>query len=230
MKLKTLLTILTVGLLTQVFGHTIKTDTTFLLKEDVDGKLHTIFIDKNKNSKFYPSISHFEFGLFDNENYKISLDYLAKTNQTLTKRKSIIPWTTWVTLKQYKKQFYVYHPCDFLYHFRQSINDTTFIDWTGEGPNANKIISSKKIDSKTYELQLDGIYEKTRTIKIHIIDGKLGIAVFEQKSNNNDVEYYLMIAGGKIRNVPVIVNYCPTQKQMEFDFEEPDYKELLSTT
>jgi hypothetical protein len=228
MKLKTILTILTFGLVSQVFGQTTKNDTTFLLKETVDG-LHIIFIDYSKDSKFYTSISDFKFGLFDSASYKISLEYLKENNQTLTKKAPIIPWTNWVTLKQYKGQFYAYYPSDFLFHFSQSINDTTFIDWTGEGPNANKIIDSRKIDSKTYEFRLDGIYEKDRKLKIHIIDNKKCIAVFEQRSNGNDVQYYLMIAAEKIKSVPIIVNYCRTQKQLEFEFETPDYKTMLKS-
>jgi len=228
--LRTILTILTLGLVSQVFGQTNQKDTTFLLKETVDGELHTIFIDNNKSSKFYPDILDFKFGRFDKESYTSSLDYLKENNQPLIKKKPLIPLTTWVTLKQYKGQLYAYHPCDFLFHFRQSINDTTFIDWTGEGPVANKIVNSKKIDSKTYEFHLVGIYDKEQKLTIHIIDNKKGIAVFEQLSSNaTDKRYYLMIAADKIKSVPIIVNYCPTQKQMELEFETPDYKTMLKS-
>jgi hypothetical protein len=139
----------------------------------------------------------------------------------LTKAKPIIPWTNWVTLKQHKGQYYAYHPCDFLFHFRQSINDTTFIDWTGEGPVANKILEQKKIDSKTYEFILTGIYDQDRILIIHILDKKKGIAIFEEK-RGKDRNVYLMIADDKIKSVPIIVNHCPTQKQTELEFDAID--------
>lgn len=228
-KLRNILTILTIGTTFQLFGQNVGKDTTFIFKDRVDGELQTIFIDNKKDSKFYDSISHFNFQHFDNDSYKYSTDYFKEQKLTLTKTKPVIPWKNWVTLKQYKGKLYVYHPCDFLFHFRQSVNDTTFIDWTGEGPVANKIIEQKKIDSKTYEFKLTGIYDHDRKIIIHIIDLNKGIAVFEQINSGTDKIFYLMIAADKIKSVPIIVNHCPTQKQTELQFDEPNFKTLLTT-
>ena len=227
--LRNILTILIIGTTFQLFGQSVGNDTTFIFKATVDGELQTIFIDNNKDSRFYDNISHFNFQYFDKDSYKISTDYFKENKLTLSKEKPVIPWTNWVILKQYKGNFYAYHPCDFLFHFRQSINDTTFIDWTGEGPVANKIIDQKKIDSKTYEYKLTGIYDQERKITIHIIDFKKGIAVFEQTANGIDKRYYLMIAANKVKSVPIIVNHCPTQKQSELEFDKTDFKALLTT-
>jgi len=38
-----------------------------------------------------------------------------------------------------------------------------------------------------------------------------------------------MISADKIKTVPIIVNYCPTQKQSEFEFETPDYLTLIKS-
>jgi hypothetical protein len=219
--LRNILTILTIGTTFQLFGQGIGKDTTFIFKDTVDGELQTIFIDNNKDSKYYDKISQFNFQHFDNDSYKYSTDYFREQKLTLTKAKPVIPWTNWVTLKQYKGQYYSYHPCDFLFHFRQSINDTTFIDWTGEGPVANKITEQKKINNKTYEFNLTGIYDQDRSLTIHIIDKKKGIAIFEQRIGK-DRKVYLMIAAEKIKSVPLIVNYCPTQKQTELEFDAID--------
>ena len=226
--LRNILTILAIGTAFQLFGQNVGKDTTFIFKEKIDGEFQTIFIDNNKDSKFYGDISHFNFQNFDEGSYKISTDYLKKNKQALTKTKPVITWTNWVTLKQYKGNFYVYHPCDFLFHFRQSINDTSFIDWTGEGPVANKIIEQKKINSTTFELRLTGVYHQDRKITVHIIDPEKGIAVFEVATAGIEKEYYLMIAADKIKSVPVIVNDCPTQKQSELEFDKPDFKALLT--
>ena len=229
MTARNILTILTIGITFQLFGQSNGKDTTFIFKSIADEDYHIIFIDNNKNSKFYDKISQFNFQHFDNESYKYSTDYLKENKLTLTKAKPVIPLTNWVTLKQYKGEFYAYKPSDFLFHFRQSVNDTTFIDWTGEGPEANKIIEQKKIGNKTYEFKLTGIAHQVRTLIIHIIDLEKGIAVFEQTTDGTDKRYYLMIAAEKIKSVPIIVNYCPTQKQLELEFDKPDFKTLLTT-
>lgn len=59
---------------------------------------------------------------------------------------------------------------------------------------------------------------------------KNGIAVFEENTKGYPPGYYLMIAANKIRNFPIIVNYCKTNKQLEFNFDNPDYRKLLSGT
>ena len=84
---------------------------------------------------------------FDNQSYQNSMDFLKENKLILTKKTPVISQTKWVTLKQYKGKFYAYHPCDFYSHFRISINDTTFIDWTGE-TEASKIVAQRKLTTK----------------------------------------------------------------------------------
>lgn len=223
-----ILSILIIGTALQLFGQNSENDTTFIFKDTVDGELETIFIDYNTDSKFYVKVSDFHFKYFDKDSYRYSIDYLKEQKLSLTHSKPIVPWVSWVILKQYKDKYYVYCPCDFWFHFRQSINDTTYIDWTGEGPVANKIIDQKKIDDTTYEFKLTGIYHRDRKVIIHIIDFKKGIAVFEEAIDRLDKKYYLMIAADKITSVPIIVNYCTTQKQMELKFDKVDFKALLA--
>ena len=225
--LKNIQTAIIIGLTFPAFGQA---DTVFIQKDSLLGSSQSIFFDNNRNSKFYDKINYWEFLTFDNQSYQNSMDFLKENKLTLTKKTPVIPQTKWVTLKQYKGTFYAYHPCDFYSHFRISINDTTFIDWTGEGPEASKILKQKKIDDKTYEFKLAGIADKDRKLKIHIIDSKNGIAVFEETNNNGDENYYyLMVASDKIRNLPLIVNCCKEYKQLELRFDKPNFKELLKT-
>ena len=227
--LRNILTIVMIGLALPLFGQVNSKDTVFIQKGSLLGTAQSIYFDENKNSKFYDKITYFHFLRFDNASYKYSTDYLKENKLTLTKKKPIIPWTKWVTLKQYKDILYAYHPCDFYTHFRSSINDTTYIDWTGEGPVANKIIEQKKVNDNTYEFKLTGIYDKNRKLIIHIMDRNKGIAIFEEINNGTDNNYYLMIAADKIKSVPLIVYNCETQKQIELRFDEPNYIELLKT-
>jgi hypothetical protein len=221
MKLKYILIILFIGVSFQLLAQKAIKDTIFILKDTVEGHVQTIFIDDNRESLLYEEISHFEFQHFDKISYNNSIDYFKEHNITLTKAKPVIPLTNWVTLKQYKGQYYVYHPCDFLFHFQQSINDTTFIYWTGEGPVANKIIEQKKINSGTYKFLLTGINDHNRSLIIHILNKKKGIAIFEEKVGERRTVYF-MIAANKIRRVPIIVNHCPKQKQLELEFDAID--------
>lgn len=96
---------------------------------------------------------------------------------------------------------------------------------------ANKILTYKKVDEKTFSLSLTSIDRPKRKLTIHIIDKQKGIAIFEElyddRGKYRGKQYYLMIDATKIKLLPIIVNYCQTQKQMEFDFDEPDFKKLL---
>lgn len=223
--LKDILTAIIIGLTFPAFGQV---DTVFIHKDSLLGTSQSIFFDNNRNSKFYDKINYWEFLTFDNQSYQNSLDFLKESKLTLTKKIPVISETKWVTLKQYKGTFYAYHPCDFYSHFRISINDTTFIDWTGEGPEASKILEQKKIDDRTFEFKLTGIANKDRKLIIHIIDSKKGIAVFEETNNNpNEKYYYLMVDSESIRNLPLIVNCCEEYKQLDLRFDEPNFKELL---
>jgi hypothetical protein len=198
-------------------------DTTFLLKEPE----HSIFIDQSKTSQFYNRISDFNFGKFDKDSYKYSLQYLKDKSFKLTKINLKNVPKKWIILKYYNKNFYTYHPSDFYSHYKISITDTAFIDYGGEGPTANKIISYKKVDDQTFSFSLTGAERPKRKLNIHIIDKQNGIAIFEELVDDKYNQIYLMIDATKIRQLPIIVNYCATQKQLEFDFDEPDYKKLL---
>ena len=139
-------------------GQRTTIDTTFLLKEPD----HSIFIDNSKRSKFYDNISDFHFGKFDNDSYKYSLKYLKDKGLRLTKNNIFDIPKKWIILKYYKNNFYTYHPSDFYSHFKVSITDTAFIDYGGEGPMANKIISYKKINQNTFSFSLKGVERPKR--------------------------------------------------------------------
>lgn len=202
-------------------------DTLYIYKDPQRGAAQSVYFDNDSNSAFYDRISYWDFLTFDQDSYAGSLDWLAKNKQPLTLKKPLIPYTRWVSLKQYQGRFYAYHPCDFYTHFRQSVNDSTFIDWTGEGPVASRILLEQKIAPDLYEFRLSGIYQPERKLRIHIIDPDRGIALFEEKNADNDTYYYLMIAAEKIRSVPLIVNNCEWQKQRELQFEQPNPEALL---
>jgi hypothetical protein len=80
-------------------------------------------------------------------------------------------------------------------------------------PMANKILSYKKIDNKTFSFVLTGVERPKRNLTIHIIDNQKGIAIFEEIFDNKNKLYYLMIDATKIKQFPIIVNYCKNQNK-----------------
>lgn len=209
------------------FGQTFQLDTTYIWKDSLLGSKQSTFYETNLNSKYYKGITDFSFGEFDKERYNNSLDYLIKKKLLLKHCKPILTARRWISLKLYKGQFYAYYPCDFYTNYKVSVNDTTYIDWTGEGPVANKIINQKKFNDTTFVIKTLGIYDINRQIIIHLIDKSKGIAIFEEQTKDG-ISFNLMISADKIKSVPFIVNNCETRKQLELKFEEPDFKKLLT--
>jgi hypothetical protein len=203
-------------------------DTLFFVREKKDSSYHRIFIDPNKNSHFYSQVSDFKISGFDSDTYKQTLNYLY-SQKLFPKKQSLndIP-TEWVMLETYKGTVYVYSPCDFYYHYKVKITDSTFIDWTGEGPEATYIQKFRKIDSFTFYFLLKSQFFSSRELTIKYINKEKGIAIFRSKFynlllNKSEERYQLMGDVKKIRNIPLLVNYCDYQKESELDFDQVNY-------
>jgi hypothetical protein len=214
--------------LQNIFAQPKESDTLFIFKDSIDGYAQSIFFETNTNSKFYDALTSFKFSDADKESYSNSITYLKKKYKKLTTQKTVLPFTNWIMIKQYKGQYCAYHPCDGLGFYRATINDTTFIDWETEGCEANKIISQKKITKNIFELNTEGYAYKKRTITFTIINQKKGIAVVETDAKDSLKDYYLMIRADKIKTVPFIINNCQYKKQQELKFDEINFKVLLN--
>lgn len=212
-----------------IFDYT-NSDTVFIKKDSLHGTAQSIFLEKNKGSKLYERMISFDLDRFgDRYNYNHSNEFFQENKITLIRQKPVISSTKWIILRNYKKNIVAYRPCDFYFYYKVSINDTTFIDWTGEGAVNNKIITQRKINDTTYYFELIGSMEKNRELIIHIIDKQKGIAIFEEVINKTDIFYHLMIAVEKVKSVPLIINNCKIDKQRELKFDEIDYEELLKS-
>jgi hypothetical protein len=223
-----ILTILFAVTYIQVHGQTFNRDTIHYYYDTEYDTKNFIFIEHNRNSDKYQGISSFTFSRFDSINYEMSIDYLHSNNFVLTHItiSDELP-KKWILLNLYKSDYYVYYPCNFLYHHKVIIADTTYVDWRGEGPEANKIVSFQKIDNKTFVFKLAGYNRHNQELKIHIIDKTNGIAVFEEVLPDRENIFYLMISADKIRNMPIIVNECIGEIQDELDFDLPNFEELI---
>ena len=200
-----------------------RNDTLFIIKDQKLGTKQSIYFENNKNSKFYEELKDYEFDDFDQQTYNESLKNI---NQKLNKQKPVFSETKWLPLYSYKNKYYVYNPCDFYTEYKVSINDSTLIDWTGDGPIANLILSQKKLRDNHYEFNLKSYQSRKLTIKI--IDKRRGIALFKNEYKNEIPEYLLMVATNKINEFPLIINNCETYKQNELKFDEIDIKKLTN--
>ena len=203
-------------------------DTLFFVRTKTDSFYHRIFVDDHKNSKFYSSVSDFTIKGFEKDTYERSLEYLY-SRKLFPKKKTLneIP-REWVMLETYKNKVYVNSPCDYYFHYRAKFTDSIFINWDGEGPEATYIERVIKEDQLTYHFFLKSQTYKSWELTIKYLDIEKGIAVFRKKFFNDifnkaDVRYQLMVEVKKMREIPLLVNYCDYQKESELEFDKIDY-------
>lgn len=219
--------LLALGVSHALAANTLPKNAVFLSKDTVDGTVVGIYIEPNRNSRQYQKLTIFELNGFDSLSYQNSLDQLREKGVRLGRIRNLLPWRQWVNLERYQGEYYAYKPCDFLVHYQWSINDTTLIDWYGEGPFACKVLWQKKLDAKTYQIRYTGELHRSAELTIRLVDPAKGVAIFRKVSNPGDTSYRLMIAADKIRSVPLMVNHCPTGKRNEFSFDDLDGKEWM---
>jgi hypothetical protein len=83
MKIQNILIALLIMSSYATYAQSAKKDTTFLLKEKRTIGYHTVFIDTNRNSAFYRTITDFSFISDDAERYASSLEFFK--GQKLTR-------------------------------------------------------------------------------------------------------------------------------------------------
>ena len=202
-------------------------DTIYLKRPNQLG--HSIFIDTNPNSVFYNKIANMDYTLRDSE-YRESINRLNAYKAWPTKpiHNIEIP-RNWCKLHLYQGKYYLYAPSDWS-DLKISLNDSVLFEMAMEKTiYANRNIS--KIGPNKYRLAPSSEYDGSKsTFEIYIFDPVKAIAVFKHVTLGKDMEAWtaLMVDINKIHQFPIIVNYTPQHKDMEFRFDEPDYGALLS--
>lgn len=131
----------------------------------------------------------------------------------------------YISLNKHQDNYYLYAPCDWMYHHEITIKEDSVFMLFGE-PDAYKIIQ-KNIDKRnitTYKLQNEFLSDVSLSVKV--LDQEKGISVlnFRRASNNH---YFLMVNSSKINQYPIIINDCPDTKVEEFEFDEIDAEKLF---
>jgi hypothetical protein len=203
-----------------------KKDTAFLRRSEAGDEYNAIFIDSSLKSRWYESVAFFKINNDAGSTYRYSLKELYKNGGKFKKNNIKGIPLKWVNIVQYNNRFYAYKPCDFMYHKILNVTDTTLNMYSEEGWEPFRINSFSAVSKNEFVINVTGP-SIIRSIKLTIIDQEKGIAVEEEVSNDGS-RFNLLVDADKIRKLPIIINYCPTQKAFEFDFPEPDWKALIS--
>lgn len=223
--MKTTLAFLFLLSMVQLFGQ----DTTFILKNRTKYFYHAIFFEPNKDSKYYRYVADFNFNEFDKRDYEGAVQKLKKNNPAPFPSYNFgkLP-RQWCLLFSHKGQLCIYSPSDYISNYQAAISDSTFIDYYGDGIMASRMQSFKQKNNKTYHFKLVNPSKNEKTLIIHWVDPLKGIAIFETPDKESPYRFRLMVQADKVKNFPLIVNYCDKQKQEEFDgFDKIDFKKWL---
>jgi len=202
-------------------------DTIFLTRQVADtpyASYHAVFVDTSM--KYKTDLTNFSFNNFDSATY---FDQLTNLRPLKGKRHLFNNFPKkWIALYQLKGKHYLYRPSDFGYHFRFEVNDSTTIDFTMEGPEPSRLDKISFVSLTHALIDRTNYWEGSR-VAIKLVDTARGIAVFTFCPTKSKKEGYqvLMVDVKKAHMFPTIVNYCPTDKQPEFDFDKIDFKSLL---
>lgn len=173
----------------------------FLVQNVFSQKTDTIFLLKTTNNSVY-----------------IEPDINSVQAKILTKTKDR---NTYIPIYQYRGKYYLYAPCDWIWHKTITIRNDSVVIRMGEEIISYKIQNKKK---GNYHLQDSGV-----KLSIKIIDKKKGTSIVKLGSPNSADNYFLMVNAYKSGKYPVIVNSCPYNKAEEFEFDNIDLEKLFNT-
>ncbi len=202
-------------------------DTVFLKREVADRPYpfyHAVFIDTG--IKFKTELTSFNFNHFDSATYFDQLTNLRPLKNSKTSIKNNFP-RKWIALYKLKGKYYLYRPSDLGNLFRFELTDSTTIDFSMEGPEPSRI-NKVSFPSPTQAIITRTNYWEGKQVSIKIVDQAKGIAVFTFSPTKYNKHGYkiLMVDGAKAHLFPIVVNYCQTDKQPEFEFDKIDFKSL----
>lgn len=180
-----------------IFGQNEK-DTVFI-KKTLENK---IYIEENKNAKFYKEIDDFS--------------YVNEKEECLN----------WVSFQKYNNKYFLYLPCEKGNLNKVSLSKNYISIKSMESYNL-KISNFKR--SNNYYKYIGFIDDSNVKMKleIKIIDEINQIAVFKYTNfNTKSTDYQLMINSKNISNFEIIINECHNEKVKEVEFDNLDLKKL----
>lgn len=210
------------------FLHAQQNDT-LLVQKNGDGQPSGfVYISGSQNSAYYERIRDFRFSSADSQAYRHSLEY--KPGETAPARirpghkvPAALP-RQWCRVYMYRGNVYAYAPADPRQYKRTLLSDTTLTEFYADGPYASVTDSLRSIGKNRWELSVFHSAKEESKLRIHIIDKKRKLAVFEHLSPDGTSFYRLMAAASHIHKLPLIVQ----EGTAVFRFDTPDFKGLLN--
>lgn len=167
---------------------------------------HFIFIDHNRRSKFYEPLLNFALNTSAQEQYD---DFLKKQqDKTPVSLPPDLP-RQWVAVHEYQNDYCAYYPSDFGNQYRVLLKETAFIGFQMDGPELYRLASVERPDRSHWVLRCSS----GENIRLERIAPRS--PVWRWKFSDRT---YFMTPAETLRTLPLVVNYCKEQKQMEFDF------------
>jgi hypothetical protein len=185
---------------------------------------HATYIDSDYGSTLKTVIDQY-FNQIDSSSYQESLQQFHR--KTFKKFPIIDQFPLRrVELFQYKNEYYTYDPSDFGNLYKFQITDSTTLDYYMDGPGIS-FIQKATIEKHKLDLTLQN-YWQGRKMTINMIDTTRGIAIFTFSPTmyNSNIEKKLMVRTDKMHLFKTVVNYCPTDKMDEFEFDKIDFWQL----
>ncbi|MEN9599902.1 MAG: hypothetical protein RL596_2223 [Bacteroidota bacterium] len=185
---------------------------------------HAIYIDTTRSVR--DILTNFEFDNYDSATYFDELQRLKPLKKKMSFATKDFP-KNWIALHKWQGKYYLYYPSDFGNHIKFKITDSTTLDFSMEGPEPSRLNQVVLLSSTKLVIYRNNHWEGKK-VQINIIDKARGIAVFTFGQTKYSKEGYqlLMVDANKAYLFPTIVNYCKTDKQIEFDFDKINFKSL----
>lgn len=162
---------------------------TFFFRRTLKPYYEIVFIDKNRNNKFYK---------FLQQKDEIDIGYIYECFKSPFKKHNTeaLP-DKWIEIIKYKGEFYVYRPSNDSYNLNKFILDDSLMINSFSDPVILPIKSFKKAKEKKYELTVLSIYGEgdcknkfEQPINIYEIDKKRQVYLFEEPTSNGGYYYF----------------------------------------
>jgi hypothetical protein len=204
-------------------------DTTFFIKHRGKDFRQEVFIDTSRSSEYYKKLSAFAITEEGLEYYQEVIGALSKAYGLPSHVSLQLPDTRWLPAVYHQGKFYLYAPCDWLFHQPVMIADSAIITW-GEAAYPELIRSVvRQRDSYKFITQKPwGDVKGEVPQTLHVIDEKRGIAILQTDGSEEEGNLRLLIAQSRMRDFPIIVNNCFDHKTTEWHPEATDLRKLLN--
>jgi len=212
-------------------------DTTFLIRDTV-GSYHAVFIAAPTDTIWYDQVAGPIDDLYEHKwvmSQRKALDDMEKKSPGVASTE-YFNRRDWVRVVRWKGVTYLYKPSDFINHFRVQQFPRLIITEEVDGPLAHVVVDYPKaitdslpgwsypcvsLMSHALDPQHDTLH-----VRLSVLDRTTQLTLWEFEEASGDTRYELMVPRQNARLLPVVVNYTPERKWIEFKFE-PVGPELL---